>query len=186
MPMLQYDKTASGYFETVVFLDFKHVIHMVVLVARTRELRQQLQPVLVGLATKLAPMDKVPTNARSSGQLPATPLLGKYLGTFDSQYHSDGSVEFTLNADGTMTGSWVTENKTFSLDVKGIYKAKGPTVTMVARGTVLLRSTIKARAIIAAVGKASTDKLIGTFTISIDNPQFPDDTGTWKAARASR
>lgn len=108
-------------------------------------------------------------------------IVGRYQGNFDSEFHSDGFMDFDLYSDGTLIGNWTTENKTVTLNITGHYIIKNSEIVMTASGSSLLRSATEAKVIVFAYGKFSDRKCGGVFQIYIDHPQFPNDNGTWKA-----
>ena len=108
-------------------------------------------------------------------------FVGRYTGGFNSKVHSDGVMEFDLYSDGSVIGNWATANKTITLNIKGHYIIKNSEIIMTASGQSLIRSTIKSKVIIIAYGDFFDRECSGVFMIFIDNPNFPNDNGTWKA-----
>ena len=100
-------------------------------------------------------------------------------GKFDSKFHSDGTMDFRLFSDGTLEGDWVTDNKSITLKALGYWIWKNGSVIMSASGLSMVRSTIKTRVIIFGYGKLEGEQGSGEFSIVIDDPRFPNDTGTW-------
>ena len=113
-------------------------------------------------------------------------VVNTFAGSFDSKFHSDGTMEFKLFSDGTLEGSWLTENKTVTLDVRGNYIIKNSWLITTGSGVSNLRSAIESRVIVFAAGKLNDDTIQGNFLIFIENPDFPDDSGTWSAERVSQ
>ena len=71
-----------------------------------------------------------------------------FTGTFDSEFLSDGTMTFVLFQDGTMKGSWYTENSTITIDTKGHYIEKNGEIVMAAFGSSLLRGDIEANVMV--------------------------------------
>ena len=102
-------------------------------------------------------------------------------GSFDSNQHSDGQMQCVLYSDNTLTGSWVTENNTVTIDIRGNYIIKNEEIYMTAFGKSILRSETESNVIVICSGRMKQRFLAGYFTIYIENADFPNDIGFWEA-----
>lgn len=106
-------------------------------------------------------------------------VIYEFIGTFDSEYHSDGEMNWTLFTDGSLVGSWSTENKTYTIEINGFYIINSDLISISAFGQSMLRAESKSNVMIFGQGYFSKNKANGIFYIFIENPDFPNDKGTW-------
>jgi len=111
-----------------------------------------------------------------------TVIVYELSGTFKSEYNSVGKMEMKLYSDGSMEGTWITNNKTFIGNIKGYYLIRENEIVLSSFGQSIIRSKIQTNIIIFASGEIVQNEILGEFFIYLENTNFPNDKGNWKAS----
>ncbi len=111
-------------------------------------------------------------------------IKSSWKGTFKSNYHADGEILYwNLYNDGTMSGEWLTQKGSATINVEGVYQKRSDGMSFHAKGSLLISDKIKPKISISGKGSLEAEKGYGIFHIKIDHPDYPDDNGTWHITR---
>ena len=111
---------------------------------------------------------------------PNKKVVYEFKGTFSSELKTVGTIDWKLYSDGSLEGSWITNNGTFNGNIKGFYLIRKNEIVLSAYGQSILQSQVQSNIIIFASGNIKQKEASGKFVVYLENPNYPDDKGTWK------
>jgi hypothetical protein len=111
-------------------------------------------------------------------------IVGLYTGSYTATQSSDGIIQnWTLYSDKTLVGSWITQKKSYSINLKGRYDIIDKTIVFEGSGKVSVFGLDFYATHISGRGMMNDQSIEGSFILFVDKDGFWGDYGNFSANR---